>query len=150
MFLVAAATFGVPAAPELLEGGRRSATGRIRRGELDAAFFPTANATPDRSHKNNRDIAYRTRVKSTPSGGLYEESQPSDESASYSRRVLPASASRRRCDSIGIRSAADERAIAKEQPNRFRLYGLSSWNHLATWTGHAKYRRSHGWRLFLR
>jgi len=29
----------VPAAPELLEGGRRSATGRIRRGELDAAFF---------------------------------------------------------------------------------------------------------------
>jgi len=39
MFSVAAATFGVPAAPELLEGGRRSATGRIRRRELDAAFF---------------------------------------------------------------------------------------------------------------
>ncbi len=57
MFSVAAATslakpfgVGVPAAPELLEGGRRSASGphtgrirpqakRIRRGELDAAFF---------------------------------------------------------------------------------------------------------------
>jgi hypothetical protein len=39
MFSVAAATFGVPAAPELLEGARRSATGRIRHGELDEAFF---------------------------------------------------------------------------------------------------------------
>jgi hypothetical protein len=55
MFSVAAATglakpfgVGVPAAPELLEGARRSATGRIRRGELDAAFFSTANATADR------------------------------------------------------------------------------------------------------
>jgi len=82
----------VPAAPQLREGGSRHlrATGphtgrirpeakRIRRGELDAAFFSTANATADRSHKNDRDIAYRTCVKSTPSrgpyaGGLYEES----------------------------------------------------------------------------
>jgi hypothetical protein len=34
MFSVPAATFGV----------QRSATGRIRRGELDAAFFQAANA----------------------------------------------------------------------------------------------------------
>ena len=68
MFSVAAATFqpsqplrwsrlGVPAAPQLREGGSRHVgatgphTGRIRRGELDAAFFSTANATADRSHK---------------------------------------------------------------------------------------------------
>jgi hypothetical protein len=55
---------GVPTAPELREGGRR----------LDAAFFSTANATADRNRNNNRDILYRTHVKSMPSGGLYEES----------------------------------------------------------------------------
>jgi hypothetical protein len=34
MFSVAPATFGVPAPLERCEGGRRSATRRIRRGEL--------------------------------------------------------------------------------------------------------------------
>ena len=77
------ARFGAPGTPELRQGGRRSASGphtgrirpqakRIRRGERDAAFS-TANATADRNHKNDRDILYRARVKSTPSGGLYEE-----------------------------------------------------------------------------
>jgi len=51
MFSVAAATFGVPAAPELLEGGRRSATGRIRRGELNAAFFPPRMQLPTAATK---------------------------------------------------------------------------------------------------
>ena len=81
MFSVATATslakpfgVGVPAAPEMLDGGRRSATGRIRRGELDTAFFPPRMQLPTGNHKNNRDIAYRTRVKSMPSGGLHEES----------------------------------------------------------------------------
>jgi hypothetical protein len=36
---------GVPAAPKLREGGRRSAPGRIRRGELDAALVPSRSAT---------------------------------------------------------------------------------------------------------
>jgi hypothetical protein len=36
---------GVPAAPKLREGARRSATGRIRRGELDAALVPGWSAT---------------------------------------------------------------------------------------------------------
>jgi hypothetical protein len=48
MFSVAAATglakpFGV--------GGRRPATGRIRRGELDAAFFPPQMQLPTATTK---------------------------------------------------------------------------------------------------
>ena len=52
----------MPAGPELLEGGRRSATGphtgrirpqakRIRRGELDATFFPPRMQLPTAATK---------------------------------------------------------------------------------------------------
>jgi len=44
------------------EGGRRSATGRVRRGELDAAFLPTANASATPSDKSRR-YAAEIRVK---------------------------------------------------------------------------------------
>jgi hypothetical protein len=53
MFSVAAATFGV----------RQSATGRIRGGELDAAFPCHGECNCRLKNKNTRDIAYRIRVK---------------------------------------------------------------------------------------
>ena len=83
MFSVAAATglakpfgVGVSAAPELLEGGRRPPQDGFAVANLTPLFLSTANANADRNHKNDGDIAYRSCVKSTPSGGLMKKVSP--------------------------------------------------------------------------